>query len=144
MENVENTNRQPILFIVGNSERKRDIQHILEHVWKGNNVLNLEYNKEDTVYYVDEFGNVRDALLSDMKYAVEQMWLKEWKLPPKYAFLPFDKVVARNPYCEWVATFFSHMRVSQYITCDGSVYLECHPYNSDTLHLIGTKDNYTV
>ena len=56
---------------------------------------------------------------------------------------PFDKVIAKeNSEDCWSATFFSHMVDSIYgaICCDCFVE-QCIPYNDETKHLVGTKED---
>lgn len=70
-------------------------------------------------------------------------WYKKGKFDPK-TLQSFDKVLIRigqNSY--WRCGFFSHiinMNITyKYVTLCGS-FDRCIPYNDDTKHLIGTKD----
>ena len=70
-------------------------------------------------------------------------WYKKDRFDPK-TLKAFDKVLTRNEYDEWTCALFSHIDNKpdahfKYITCD-SVYKYCIPYNDETKHLIGTKD----
>ena len=70
-------------------------------------------------------------------------WYKKDKFDPK-TLQPFDKVLVYDIYdiCEgWACAFFSHIRKSEYpySTSSGS-FKVCIPYNDDTKHLIGTKE----
>ena len=65
------------------------------------------------------------------------------KFDPK-TLKPFDKVLVYDIYdiCEgWACALFSHIRESEYpySTSSGSFKI-CIPYNDDTKHLVGTKD----
>ena len=66
------------------------------------------------------------------------------KFDPK-TLNPFDKVLARDEENEyWKCTFFSRIRYEKisrykYVTTD-EIYKCCIPYNDDTKHLVGTKD----
>ena len=55
---------------------------------------------------------------------------------------PFDRVLVRD-FCsdEWRAEFFSHIDDNQCLpyTCVGCVWKQCIPYNDETKHLLGTK-----
>ena len=54
---------------------------------------------------------------------------------------PFDKVLIRNVYNGfWNAAFFSYI-AGQWVNCVGSGTAECIPYNEETKHLLGTKED---
>ena len=56
---------------------------------------------------------------------------------------PFDKVIAKCNDFKWVCEIFSHYDISKGImpyVCVGGFYNVCIPYNEDTKHLVGTKD----
>lgn len=62
----------------------------------------------------------------------------------KIQFKPFDKVLVRqSETCKWEASFFSNItdEVHKYRCC-GMNYMFCIPYNEQTAHLLGTKDNW--
>ena len=70
-------------------------------------------------------------------------WYKKEKFDPK-TLRPFDKVLVRD-YCdeEWLAEIFSrHFKDSEYPYTDICLnsYKRCIPYNDETKHLVGTKD----
>ena len=69
-------------------------------------------------------------------------WYKKEKFDPK-TFKPFDRVLVRDDqYQEWVCTLFSHQGEDcgyPYNTASGA-YFCCIPYNDDTKHLVGTKE----
>ena len=70
-------------------------------------------------------------------------WYKKERFDPK-TLQPFDKVLVRDDYKEhWLCRFFSHIvdgiHIYKYTTI-GSAYKYCIPYNDDTKHLVGTKD----
>ena len=57
---------------------------------------------------------------------------------------PFDKVLAKDGFSsKWTCTFFSHMdnNVSFPVYCSGEYFKVCIPYNEETKHLVGTKDD---
>lgn len=69
---------------------------------------------------------------------------EQQKFGPK-TLQPFDKVLARNGLQEdWCCHFFSHCRdinsLYKYVLTDGCAYIYCIPYNDDTKHLLGTKE----
>ena len=73
-------------------------------------------------------------------------WHKKERFDPN-TFKPFDKVLARDDYRDcWFCKFFSHIipvnkepNIYRYGTTSYS-FKYCIPYNDDTKHLIGTKD----
>ena len=67
---------------------------------------------------------------------------KKERFDPK-TLKPFDRVIARCNDFKWVCDMFSHYDISKNITpyvCVGGFYDVCIPYNEDTKHLVGTKD----
>ena len=70
-------------------------------------------------------------------------WHKKDKFDPK-TLKPFDRVLVRDS-CEysWRCSLYSHTKENEntfkYVT-GGSTYEYCIPYNDDTKHLVGTKD----
>ena len=67
-------------------------------------------------------------------------WLKKEKFDPKM-LKPFDSVLVYGEYEGWFCTIFSHIGVGEYPynTASGN-YGWCIPYNDETKHLVGTKD----
>ena len=68
-------------------------------------------------------------------------WYNNEKFDPK-TLKPFDKVLTRNSGNEeWTCTLFSYRRNDHYpFICSNEAFLYCIPYNDDTKHLIGTKE----
>ena len=68
-------------------------------------------------------------------------WLKKERFDPK-TFKAFDKVLARlNKQGIWCCELFSFIEDdTNLIKCCGAYYQYCIPYNDDTKHLVGTKD----
>ena len=64
------------------------------------------------------------------------------RFDPK-TFKPFDKVLARvGKYNDWFAVFFSHIDDSiGRVCCSGYSWKQCIPYNDETKHLVGTRDD---
>ena len=58
---------------------------------------------------------------------------------------PYDKVLAKDGFSsKWTCSFFSHMdnnEVSFPVYCSGGYFKVCIPYNEDTKHLVGTRDD---
>ena len=73
----------------------------------------------------------------------EAPWYKKEKFDPK-TLQPFDKVLLRDTHSKpWRCSLFSHIETDRhlfpYATCGGN-YSFCIPFNDDTKHLVGTKD----
>lgn len=71
-----------------------------------------------------------------------------WDKPKKERFdpktlQPFDKVLVRdNPLSKWRPDFFGFtVQHEKYIICTGSFWYQCIPYNEETKHLVGTKED---
>ena len=72
----------------------------------------------------------------------ERFWAKPKveRFDPK-TLQPFDKVLIRNvDNGFWNAAFFSYI-AGQWVNCVGSGTAECIPYNEETKHLLGTKED---
>ena len=70
-------------------------------------------------------------------------WYKKEKFDPK-TLKPFDRVMVRDDNNEaWFCTIFSHLQSKDcgypYNTASG-IYFCCIPYNDETKHLVGTKE----
>lgn len=64
-------------------------------------------------------------------------WLKKERFDPK-TLKPFDKVIFKG-HGMWFCGLFSHIHNSY--ACVGETYYKCViPYNDDTKHLVGTKE----
>lgn len=75
----------------------------------------------------------------------EKFWDKPKveKFDPK-TLQPFDKVLAKDGFSsKWTCTFFSHMdnNTSFPVYCSGVYFKVCIPYNEETKHLVGTKND---
>lgn len=65
-------------------------------------------------------------------------WLKKERFDPK-TLKPFDRVLVRYEDNDWICSFFSHQKdVVDSYPIHACVY--CIPYNDETKHLVGTKD----
>ena len=66
-------------------------------------------------------------------------WYKKEKFDPK-TLKPFDRVLVRDRDIEhWICNLFSHIINDEYL-CIGSCFIYCIPYNDNTKHLVGTKE----
>ena len=67
-------------------------------------------------------------------------WLKKEKFDPK-TLKAFDRVIVYGKNEGWFCSIFSHIGVGEYPynTASGN-YGWCIPYNDETKHLVGTKD----
>ena len=69
-------------------------------------------------------------------------WYKKDKFDPK-TLKPFDKVLVRDKSCyNWMCELFSHIKTESEFKywCISNGYKYCIPYNNDTKHLAGTKE----
>ena len=68
-------------------------------------------------------------------------WYKKEKFDPK-TLQSFDRVLVRDDYRgKWICSVFSHISEVPYPYCTASGnYLCCIPYNDETKHLAGTKE----
>ena len=108
-------------------------------------ILALEEIPDDNSEYVYAFtkdGNyeIGDLSIHDLFFAPEKD--KEQRFNPK-TLKPFDKVLGRD-YCggRWKCGLFSHNMdesIFPYV-CRGNSFIYCIPYNDETKHLLGTKD----
>ena len=68
-------------------------------------------------------------------------WLKKERFDPK-TFNPFDRVLVNHDDI-WKVDFFSHIcqyEPNGWCQCIGDSYYICIPYNDETKHLLGTKE----
>ena len=67
-------------------------------------------------------------------------WLRKERFNPK-TFIAFDRILVRknNDY-DWSCDFFSHLKNQKCYTITYSTFPQTIPYNDDTKHLVGTKD----
>lgn len=75
----------------------------------------------------------------------ERFWEKQKveKFDPK-TLQPFDKVLSKDGFSsKWTCTFFSHIdnNMSFPVYCSGGYFKVCIPYNEETKHLVGTKND---
>ena len=75
----------------------------------------------------------------------ERFWDKSKieKFDPK-TLQPFDKVLAKDGFSsQWTCTFLSHMDNDALfpVFCSGGYFRVCIPYNEETKHLVGTKED---
>ena len=75
----------------------------------------------------------------------ERFWDKSKKerFDPK-TLQPFDKVLVKDDYEIWQVEFFSHISQREpegWCQCSGDRYYFCIPYNEETKHLVGTRED---
>ena len=113
----------------------------------GDKIRHKDTNKDD-VYeiskvYDDSYGIAGFTWVLYLKYQ-DQYELVPNKFDPK-TLKPFDRVIIRNVLNVWTCTLFSHISDKPdsryiYVTCE-SVHKYCIPYNDETKHLVGTKED---
>lgn len=98
---------------------------------------------------IEQYYNYEHKWLEVMSRGCDFNWLQNrYRIKSKEKFDPktlksFDKVVVRNGTGDWKCGLLSHIQdsVSKYkYSCIGSEYVYCIPYNEDTKHLVGTKE----
>ena len=100
------------------------------------------YSSEGKFHYNSKFGCVllpSKEMRDWSKFTTP--WHKKERFDPK-TLNPFDRVLARDlQRQEWICTLFSH-RTNNYhsFVCCNDPYIYCIPYNDDTKHLVGTKE----
>lgn len=148
MENQKH--REPILYIVGNPERKDEIRHIIEEEWGGVNIFKYKYDYKNSAHFINPYGIVSQESLHDEYFveAVKKGWMKEYKLPEKVKFKPFDRVVTspKNGKSLWTVNYYSHNDGEYTVFVGGSMVITKNhiilPYNEQTENLIGTNDEW--
>lgn len=111
--------------------------------YNGNIITTLSFT-EDGRYHHYSNG---ECLLFPSK---DQRDWNKWQCPkpkkPKFdtkTLKPFDKVLVRDSYYDsWKCMLFSHIIKNErfpYI-CTGHSFAYCIPYNEETKHLVGTKE----
>ena len=92
------------------------------------------------------FGDVTSPEIMLYPSKEQRDWTKVKYEPKKEKFdpktlKPFDSVLVYGEYEGWFCTIFSHIGVGEYPynTASGN-YGWCIPYNDETKHLVGTKD----
>ena len=105
------------------------------------NTGNAEYFTADGKMYTYYNG---ECLLFPSKD--QRDWSKFKVKKPKFdpnTLKPFDKVLVRDVSCyNWVCELFSHIKPESKFKywCISDGYKCCIPYNDDTKHLVGTKE----
>lgn len=99
---------------------------------------------KEGLHYADEDG---ECLLFPSKDQIDwdtftAPWYKKEKFNPE-TLKPFDRVLVRDSYYDsWKCMLFSHIIKNErfpYI-CGGHPFAYCIPYNDDTKHLVGIKE----
>ena len=109
-------------------------------------------NGEDNVYgcynATPATKEQRDSFMKAMndvgyEWNIEKKELnKKKKFDPK-TLKPFDKVLVRDKSCyKWMCELFSYIKTESEFKywCISNCYKYCIPYNNDTKHLVGTKE----
>ena len=113
----------------------------------GDRIRHKETNKDD-VYEIsevyDDFYGIDGFNWGIYIKYQDQYELVPNKFDPK-TLKPFDRVIIRNVLNVWTCTLFSHISDKPdsryiYVTCE-SVHKYCIPYNDETKHLVGTKED---
>lgn len=92
----------------------------------------------------EEKQKLIDALKADREPKAKEYLKRFFGIEQKqeYEFKPFDKVICKSDYSEWMADMFSHVTKDGLFACIGCIWKYCIPYNEKTKHLLGTTDNW--
>lgn len=126
-----------IFYAINEEEEYPIILHTTNNFWidvtaSGRHVIEYEDSGECTLF---PSKDQRDW----SKFTAP--WYKKEKFDPK-TLKPFDKIIAcLDEQGIWCCELFSFIEENtNLIKCCGAYYKYCVPYNEDTKHLIGTKD----
>lgn len=125
-----------------------------EDEWFGQEVLGHKYPVKFMAgiceYSVSKAGKLKDGVGECTFFPSKEQrdwskftapWLKKERFDPK-TLKPFDRVIVNHDDI-WKVDFFSHIcqyEPNGWCQCIGDSYYICIPYNDDTKHLVGTKD----
>lgn len=132
-------------YFVGISSCQEDVKPIIIRVaYEEGDIYCLSSNGH---LYADNYGECCIFPSKEMRdwSKFTAPWLKKERFDPK-TLKPFDKVLSKYDGGCWSANLFSHIEEmdNEYWTpfsvCNGSLVKFCIPYNDDTKHLVGTKD----
>lgn len=110
---------------------------------------NVSLHSDGRMYGVKEsecilFPSKEQRDWSKFKVPTEESKVSVKRFNPE-EFKPFDKVLVRDFLNEdWMADFFEKIDengVHYNATCVTSHWVQCIPYNEETKHLLGTRDN---
>ena len=123
----------------------------------------IELNSEYPIRFIEDNNQVNSVtksglVISDYKGECvlfpskdQRDWSKFerfWDKPKKEKFnpktlQPFDKVLVRDDDCYWTADLFSHIDygINGGMCCSCFRWRQCIPYNEETKHLVGTKED---
>ena len=104
------------------------------------------FSREGYFYYTYRNRSIECLLFPSKDQRDWSKFERFWDKPKVERFdpktlQPFDKVLIRNvDNGFWNAAFFSYI-AGQWVNCVGSGTAECIPYNEETKHLVGTKED---
>ena len=126
-----------------------------ERNYGNNRTINISVIKDGTEWYFTSDAKIilggiksQEVMIYPSRYFHDWSrfnvpWYKKEKFDTK-TLKPFDRVLTIMANEEWSTHLFSHIKKIQSSTpyvCNGIGYKCCIPYNDDTKHLVGTKDD---
>ena len=124
-------------YFVGITSCQDDVKPIIIRVgYEEGDIYCLSSNGH---LYADDYGECCIFPSKEMRdwSKFTAPWLKKERFDPK-TLKPFDKIIFKG-HGMWFCGLFSHIHNSY--ACVGETYYKCViPYNDDTKHLLGTKD----
>ena len=108
----------------------------------------VKYTKEG--FYLTMFKDAECTVFPSKEQRDWSKFVRFWDKPKVEKFnvntlQPFDKVLVRDLLSDnWMADFFEKIEendVYYNVTCITTQWIQCIPYNEETKHLIGTKED---
>ena len=105
----------------------------------------MERNELETLIRFAKSNGIMNWTFEEVlnEYKTVKIHHEEPKFDPK-TLQPFDKVLVKDDYEIWQVEFFSHISQREpegWCQCSGDRYYFCIPYNEETKHLVGTKED---
>lgn len=125
-----------LYYVIGDSRKHNCIKQTLLNKG-GIDDLDLYFDSEDVIYYINEESKIRCAIDMELKKFILYYGTELKPIEPEETFEPGDKVfVSYNGY--WEFSIFSHTTPEGQIHCCGVLYDECHHYEPWMKKYLGT------
>lgn len=139
-------NKEQKIWIQGNPERGKDVISKLESLGGKNIRFSEDGTRKGYIYYIFPDGSIaHNNDLCEMTAVIKDNYT-EYKLPEKFSFKPFDKVLIKLYDGIWLASHYSCEDENWFYITGGVGYEKKHiqvvPYNKETEYLLGTHKVY--
>lgn len=116
---------------------------------RGNNILTFGKSSYTSTWCTRSTESEKQSLIDALKKSKEPKAKEYLKLffdivmDDKYEKFEFkqDVLVRQHDEDIWCAAQFSHKELDRYVVFGGNYFIQCIPYNEETAHLLGTKNN---